>query len=148
MLFVNRDDTEFAVRRIQEIVPNIATGSLRVIENLPRQINCLVMAFSDRTGGFDYQQAIAIIRAELTPLFRQSGIHEELAQGLGLPNDSRQARPSIFNDDEEFSLLTRHDEFLLRILYDPRLTPGMPPQQARPIVRALAEQLVGASRPF
>ncbi len=40
----------------------------------------------------------------------------EIAQGLGLPNDSPTARPTIFNDDEEFALLTRQDEMMLRML--------------------------------
>jgi hypothetical protein len=70
-------------------------------------------------------------------------VHEEIAQGLGLPNDSPAARPSIFNDDEEFALLTRHDELLLRILYDRRLRPGMLPDDARPIVTEIAEELIG-----
>ena len=56
---------------------------------------------------------------------RQSCIEEELAQGMGLSNDSRDARPSIFNDDEEFGVLTRHDELLLRMLYSDSLRCGM-----------------------
>ena len=43
---------------------------------------------------------------------------------MGLPNDSPEARPSLFNDDLEFALLTEHDAILLRMLYDPRLRPG------------------------
>jgi hypothetical protein len=54
-----------------------------------------------------YTRAVAVVRAEHPDLLRQSCIHEEIAQGLGLPNDSPAARPSIFNDDEEFALLTR-----------------------------------------
>ena len=54
--------------------------------------------------------------------------------GLGLGNDSDTARPSIFNDDEEFALLTTHDEELLRLLYHPNLTPGMTLEQARPLI--------------
>ena len=73
---------------------------------------------------------------------RTSCIHEEIAQGLGLPNDSPTARPSIFNDDEEFALLTAHDELLLRVLYDPRLEIGMTPDEARPIVDAIATELI------
>ena len=64
-------------------------------------------------------------------------------QGLGLANDSPQARPSIFNDDEEFGLLTRHDELLLRILYDSRLSPGMTEEEARPVVEIIAAELLG-----
>ncbi len=58
-------------------------------------------------------------------------------------SDSPTARPSIFNDDEEFALLTRHDELLLRILYDRRLQPGMTKAQAVPIVRQIAAELLG-----
>ncbi|MEO0831451.1 MAG: DUF2927 domain-containing protein, partial [Pseudomonadota bacterium] len=66
-----------------------------------------------------------------------------IAQGLGLANDSPVARPSIFNDDEEFALLTTHDEFLLRMLYDNRLKAGMTETEARPIAARIAAELVG-----
>ncbi|WP_372802367.1 DUF2927 domain-containing protein, partial [Paracoccus seriniphilus] len=46
------------------------------------------------------------------------------------------------NDDEEFALLTRHDELLLQILYDPRLRPGMTAAEATPIVRSIATELL------
>lgn len=71
-----------------------------------------------------------------------SCIHEELAQGMGPANDSRTARPSIFNDDEEFAFLTWHDEMLLSILYDRRLRPGMFEAEARPIVLDIARELL------
>ena len=62
---------------------------------------------------------------------------------MGLVNDSPTARPSIFNDDEEFALLTRQDEMMLRMLYDPRLRPGMTEAEARPIVEAIAQEYLG-----
>ena len=69
-------------------------------------------------------------------------LHEEIAQGLGLVNDSPKARPSIFNDNEEFALLTPQDEMMLRILYDRRLHPGMSMAEARPIVETIAAELL------
>ncbi|RMD94966.1 MAG: DUF2927 domain-containing protein, partial [Alphaproteobacteria bacterium] len=90
-----------------------------------------------------YDRAVAIIRAEHPPLMRRSCIHEEIAQGLGLANDSPDARPSIFNDDEEFALLTTHDELLLKMLYDPRMRPGMTPEEARPVAEIIAAELMG-----
>ena len=74
---------------------------------------------------------------------RLACIHEEMAQGLGLANDSPRARPSIFNDDEEFALLTTHDEMLLRMLYDDRLRSGMGAAEAAPIARQIARELLG-----
>ena len=143
VLVVGEDDRGQALARIRQLVPNISDNSLDIFRNLPRSIHCLVVAFSGEGSDYDYRRAIAFIRAEHPDLMRRSCFHEEIAQGLGLANDSPQARPSIFNDDDEFALLTTHDEMLLKILYDPRLRPGMTPDQARPIVSEIAAGLNG-----
>ena len=83
----------------------------------------------------EIQYGVIYIRDETRGLHRQACIEEEFSQILGLTRDHPLVRPSIFNDDEEFALLTRHDEQLLRILYDPRLRPGMTPDEAMPLVR-------------
>ncbi|MFT4791887.1 MAG: hypothetical protein ACI807_000452 [Paracoccaceae bacterium] len=86
-------------------------------------------------------RAFIFIKAETTRLLRKSCLHEEFTQVLGLLNDGDDVRPSIFNDGQEFALLTRHDEMLLRILYDPRLKPGMTEAEGMPIVRRIAAEL-------
>ncbi|MGR3483928.1 MAG: DUF2927 domain-containing protein [Paracoccaceae bacterium] len=128
--------------RLRALVPGISAPSVRAFTDLDRSTLCLVLAFS-RGASSVYDRAVALIPAEHPDLMRRSCIHEELAQGLGLANDSPAARPSIFNDDEEFALLTDHDEALLRILYDPRLTPGMTEAQAMPTVLAIAREIAG-----
>ncbi|MFD1508091.1 DUF2927 domain-containing protein [Lacimonas salitolerans] len=145
VMVLGEDDRVAALPRIQSIVPNMNPATLRIIRDIPRSIHCLVIAFSDVENDFVYRKAIAIMRAEHPPLLRRSCVHEELAQGLGLANDSPRARPSIFNDDDEFALLTTHDEMLLQMLYDPRLTPGMTLDQARPIFTRIARELAGGS---
>lgn len=127
--------------RLRMLLPGIDDDTVRIVTGIPRETFCLVLAFS-RGGSSVYTDALAIVRAELPDLTRQGCYHEELAQGLGLPNDSPQARPSIFNDAKEFVFLTRHDELLLRLLYDPRLSPGMWAAEARPIVRRGATELL------
>jgi hypothetical protein len=123
VLYINRDTQRQVGDLVRSLVPGISAVTVSEMERLPRFTFCSVYAFSEAGGGSTYVAAIAIIRDEHPPLLRRSCVHEEVAQGLGLPNDSPAARPSIFNDDEEFALLTRHDELLLRILYDRRLTP-------------------------
>ena len=108
-----------------------------------RDTYCAVAAYAAGPSSNTYTAAVAVIRTENPDLLRLSCIHEELAQGMGLANDSPAARPSIFNDDDEFALLTRHDEQLLTMLYDPRLTPGMTANEARPIVREIALEMAG-----
>ncbi len=146
VLFMGEDDRAQTVARIRQLVPNINQSSIDLFEALPRSIHCLVVAFSGNNEDHTYRRAIALIRTEHPSLLRKSCVHEELAQGLGLANDSPRARPSIFNDDDEFALLTAHDEELLRLLYSPRLTPGMRYETARPIlVQLIAERRGGSS---
>lgn len=106
---------------------------------------CFVYAASGTTHAHIYELAIAVVRTEHPDLMRQACYHEEIAQGLGLANDSPHARPSIFNDDEEFALLTTHDAQLLQMLYDRRLRPGMSSLEARPIVDRIAAEILNAS---
>lgn len=144
ILFLNEDERLAIAPRLRDLVPGIAETSVRAIVNLPRSTLCVVVAFSE-PGSHSYTSAVAIIRGEHPDAMRLACIHEELAQGLGLANDHPQARPSIFNDDEEFALLTRHDELLLRILYDTRLSPGMTAAEAAPVVRQIAAELTGGT---
>lgn len=137
------DDSDFLQQRLMQLVPNISQAELNLFRNLPRSYYCLVVAVSGSRNPNSYTRAVALIRAEHPDLVRLSCIHEEIAQGLGLPNDSPRARPSIFNDDDEFALLTNHDELLLKMLYDPRLTTGMTADEARPVIRIIARDLMG-----
>ncbi len=143
VLFMGEDDRAQMLTRVRQIVPNINPASLNILRDIPRSIHCLVIAFSATGNDSDYREAIALVRAEHPGLLRKSCIHEELAQGLGLANDSPHARPSIFNDDDEFALLTSHDEMLLKMLYDRRLRAGMPLDEAGPVIREIAEELAG-----
>ena len=127
---------------ILEAEPGLGRETVREITSLDRETYCAVYASSSSDRPNSYVSAIALVRAEHPDLMREACYHEEIAQGLGLANDAPEARPSIFNDDEEFGLLTRHDAALLRMLYDPRLRVGMTAPEARPIVRLLAVEIV------
>lgn len=143
VLFMGEDDRALVQQRVRALVPRIDPQALRIFGNLPRSIHCLVVAFSGGANNYGYTQAVALIRSEHPDLMMRSCIHEELAQGLGLANDSPAARPSIFNDDDEFALLTTHDAHLLGMLYDRRLQTGMSLTEARPIIRQMAAERLG-----
>jgi hypothetical protein len=142
VFIVNEDERRALGPQLQAMVPGISPLVIRTITTMPPTIFCMMIAFSGDDAPYVYRRAVGIIRAEHPPLLRESCLHEEIAQGLGLANDSPAARPSIFNDDEEFALLTRHDELLLAILYDPRLQPGMDAATAQPIIRTIADELL------
>lgn len=139
---VSEDEREALGPTLRATAPGLSVQDIADVTAMPRSTYCLVYAIAPGNSG-SYSRAVAVIRAEHPDLMRLSCYHEEIAQGLGLANDSPLARPSIFNDDEEFALLTRMDELMLRILYDPALRPGMSLQQAQPVVTAIARRLAG-----
>jgi hypothetical protein len=139
---VNEDERRALGPVIRSTLPGLSAADVAGITDMPRSTYCLVYALSPGQGS-TYSTAFAVIRAEHPDLMRLSCIHEEITQGLGLANDSPLARPSIFNDDEEFALLTPMDELMLKMLYSPRLSAGMTETEARPLVTPLAAAVMG-----
>ncbi|WP_339107960.1 DUF2927 domain-containing protein [Thioclava sp. GXIMD4216] len=140
VLVLNEDEREGSAALLRKMVPGIDDSSVNAITNLPTTTFCVVFAFSEGDKSA-YSRAVAIIRGEHPDALRESCFDEELAQGLGLANDYPRARPSIFNDDEEFARLTHQDELMLKMLYDPRLRPGMTQDEAMPAIREIAAEL-------
>ncbi|WOI55613.1 DUF2927 domain-containing protein [Palleronia sp. LCG004] len=142
-VFTLHEDERLALGpELRRLVPGLSNAALSSVVAMPRSSYCVVFALDPSDTG-RYTRAIAIVRAEHPDLLRLSCLHEEISQGMGLPNDWSAARPSIFNDDEEFALLTNMDEQMLEILYDPRLAPGMTVETAAPIVDTIAAEIMG-----
>lgn len=143
VIFASADDRAYVAEKVRDLLPDLSEADLRLFVDPPRTHYCFVLAGGPPSAPFDYISGVALIRAEHPDLVRDSCIHEEVSQGLGLLNDSPRARPSIFNDDDEFAYLTSHDEKLLQILYDKRLRTGMSAEEARPLVRIIAREVMG-----
>ena len=145
VMFLYRDEQKSVGPILRQRISDLGQVVIDEITQSPRNTFCVAYAFSDQKNSSSYTSALILVKAEHTDLMRLSCIHEEMAQAMGLANDSPTARPSIFNDDEEFALLTRQDELLLRMLYDRRLKPGMTPQTARPLLPIIANDLLRTS---
>ncbi|MBI4274526.1 MAG: DUF2927 domain-containing protein [Rhizobiales bacterium] len=61
-------------------------------------------------------------------------IYEELLQALGPINDDSRAPWTMFNDDVQKGFFDVYDQYLLNILYDPRIRPGMTADEVRHIL--------------
>jgi Protein of unknown function (DUF2927) len=68
--------------------------------------------------------------------------YEELLQALGAINDDRSVPWTMFNDDVQMGFFDIYDQYLLNILYDPRLRPGMTKAE----VRALLPDVMSTTR--
>jgi hypothetical protein len=64
--------------------------------------------------------------------------YEELLQALGPVNDTKTVPWTMFNDKVQMGFFDVYDQYLLNILYDPRLRPGMTASE----VKALLPQVM------
>jgi hypothetical protein len=71
-------------------------------------------------------------------------VYEELLQALGPINDDASVPWTMFNDDVQKGFFDVYDQYLLNILYDPRIRPGM----TRDEVRAVMPQVLPSVRAF
>ena len=96
---------------------------------------CLVHIWFGRKGISESRAVIVSDGGE--HLFNRCLV-EEVLQGLGPINDSRDLHESVFNDYSRHSSLTKFDRSLLQMLYHPAIKPGM---VRRDVVRILPKVL-------
>jgi hypothetical protein len=60
--------------------------------------------------------------------------YEEILQSLGPINDDATVPWTMFNDDVQMGFFDIYDQYLLNILYDPRIKPGMTAEQVRELL--------------
>jgi len=110
-------------------------------ERFFRDSMCLASLRADRSG--------AIVRAAaLIPVDRARSrgelvacVVEELTHMLGISNDTERPLPSIFHHGTVRSYLTGLDYLVLKMLYDPRIRPGMKAPALRPLLQRIATDL-------
>lgn len=146
VLFMTSTERTAFADQVAAYYPDFAPAVVRALRDTPLDTFCTAYAFSDPARPSVYSSVMILIRAEHPPLTRLSCVHEEMAQAMGLPNDSPDSRPSLFNNSLEFALLTEHDAILLRMLYDPRLRPGMTAAEVRPLLPAIATDAIVAQQ--
>ncbi len=64
-------------------------------------------------------------------------VYEELLQALGPINDTDAVPWTMFNDDVHMGFFDVYDQYILNILYDPRIRPGMAPDEVRALLPAV-----------
>ena len=141
IVIANRKEIKTLIGEIGLTHPEFDPTRIPIITQLPKDIHCMAMTSMSTEPNSAISSALVIIRSELPVIMRRACFHEEIAQSLGLTNDSHLARPSVFNDNDEFATLTQFDEILLQILYDYRLNPGISKREASQLVRQIANEI-------
>ena len=78
-----------------------------------------------KDGSSRIQRAEVILPVDAEEFRFYDCAYEELLQGLGLINDDASVPWTMFNDDVQMGFFDTYDQYLVNILYDPRIQPGM-----------------------
>lgn len=95
---------------------------------------CLVRVVSG-PGGIKRSDAV-IVADDGNYLFKRCLV-EEVLQGLGPVNDNAGLRHSVFNDTSRHATFTKHDRYILNMLYNPKIKPGMSKEDVRTVLPAV-----------
>lgn len=119
-------------------------GASRELRARLKRTHCLGI-YRTRKSNAELVRAIVIIPVDSTLKngILKRCIVEETTQSMGLPNDSDDANPSIFNDRSPLKDLSAHDILLLRLLYHPALRVGMKREDALRIAERILPGLRG-----
>jgi Protein of unknown function (DUF2927) len=78
-----------------------------------------------KDGRYRIRRAEVILPVDAGEFMFYDCAYEELLQALGPINDDRSVPWTMFNDDVQMGFFDIYDQYLLNILYDPRVSPGM-----------------------
>ncbi len=84
---------------------------------------CLSGIGKDRS--FRIRRAEVILPVDAGEFSFYDCAYEELLQALGVINDDSSVPWTMFNDNAQMGFFDVYDQYLLNILYDPRIRPGM-----------------------
>ena len=96
---------------------------------------CLSGIGKDRR--YRIRRAEAILPVDAGDFIFYDCAFEELLQGLGAINDDRSVPWTMFNDDVQMGFFDVYDQYLLNLLYDPRVRPGMTKKEVDKLMRDL-----------
>jgi hypothetical protein len=83
---------------------------------------------------FAIQHADVILTADIADFTFLDCAYEELLQSLGPINDTSSVPWTMFNDEVSKGYFDIYDQYVMNILYDPRIKPGMTVDEVRAVL--------------
>jgi hypothetical protein len=124
----NREDANFVVMLVgkHQLIPTIrsrygADRAKQIQQSLHPQ--CLSGIGKDEL--YRIRRAEVILPVDAGEFAFYDCAYEELLQALGAINDDQSVPWTMFNDDVQMGFFDVYDQYLLNILYDPRIRAGM-----------------------
>jgi hypothetical protein len=93
---------------------------------------------------FEIEHSDVILATDVSDFTFLDCAYEELLQALGPINDTGSVPWTMFNDQVQMGFFDVYDQYILNLLYDPRIAPGMTVEQ----VKAVLPEALGDARAF
>jgi hypothetical protein len=124
----NRQAANFVVHLVPE---RKLTKTIRALygngkaKQIQKSLNPQCLSGIGKDERFRIRRAEAILPIDAGDFTFYDCAYEELLQSLGAINDDSTVPWTMFNDDVQMGFFDIYDQYLLNILYDPRIRPGM-----------------------
>jgi hypothetical protein len=124
----DRGAANFTVRLVPE---RMLKATIRALygndraKQIQRALNPQCLSGIGKDERFRIRRAEVILPTDAGDFTFHDCAYEELLQALGAINDDKSVPWTMFNDDVQMGFFDVYDQYLLNILYDPRIRPGM-----------------------
>jgi|SRR5271165_1932389 len=93
-----------------------------------------------KNDNFEIEHSDVILAVDVSDFAFLDCAYEELLQSLGPINDTGSVPWTMFNDQVSMGFFDVYDQYILNLLYDPRITPGMNVEEVKVVLpEALTE---------
>src|SRR6202012_2009572 len=89
-----------------------------------------------KNDNFEITHSDVILTVDVSDFVFFDCAYEELLQSLGPINDTSSVPWTMFNDKVSMGFFDVYDQYILNLLYDPRIRPGMSVEEVRAVLPA------------
>jgi hypothetical protein len=124
----DRDEANFVVRLVSE---RKLKATIRALygndkaKKIQKALNPECLSGIGKDERFRIRRAEVILPVDAGDFTFYDCAYEEMLQALGVINDDASVPWTMFNDDVQMGFFDVYDQYLLNILYDPRVAAGM-----------------------
>jgi hypothetical protein len=120
-------------------------------KRIAQSLNPQCLSGIDKDAHYRIRRAEVLLPVDAEEFGFYDCAYEELLQALGPINDDASVPWTMFNDDVQMGFFDIYDQYLLNILYDPRVRPGMTKEEftrvASEVLTTVREGMGNANSP-
>ncbi len=133
----NRDDANVIVTLVKDRDLDKAIRKFYGIDNardIRRSLDPQCLSGFRKNDKYEIEHSEVILAIDAGDFVFLDCAYEELLQSLGPINDTDSVPWTMFNDDVSMGYFDIYDQFILNILYDPRVKAGMTVEEVRAVL--------------